>query len=363
MAKLKSVTVRGYKSIRALENFELRDLNVLIGANGAGKSNFISLFEMLAAIVERQLQIYVQTRDGPDAFLFGTRKRTQQLDAEFYFDRNAYRVSLRPSSERLVFSREETWFHGDYKNDIARPLGSGHEEARIAEVSGSGDRMARDYVYPAIRSWRVYHFHDTSRLAAMRNPREVRDNLRLKDDAANLAPFLRMLNARHPTEYKRIEKAVRQVAPFFGGFVHRESPGERVELEWFEANDRDTPRSPRQFSDGTLRFICLATLLLQPRSLLPDTILIDEPELGLHPFALNVLGELLRDASDRAQVIASTQSSDLLAQLEPEDVVVVDRAEGASTFRRLDRPDLAGWLEDFSLSDLWKSNVIGGRPA
>lgn len=358
MPQLKRLTVRGFKSIRSLEDFELRGLNVLIGANGAGKSNFISLFRMLAELAERRLQLFVQEQDGPDAILCGTRKRTSQIDAEFYFARNGYRISLKPSGERLIFSREETWFGGDIV-DSAHSLGSGQDEAHLPEVQ---DDTFAPYVRPAIAGWRVYHFHDTSASAPVRQAQPVRDNLRLKPDAGNLAPFLRHLRERHPEHFQRVVDTVRMAAPFFGDFVYRKDPGERMELEWVEADDPDTVRGPRQLSDGTLRFICLATLLLQPAHLQPDTILIDEPELGLHPYALAVLGALLRQASDARQLIVSTQSVELVNELVPEDVVVVSRKDGGSVFERLEPERLRDWLEDYALGELWKMNVLGGRP-
>jgi predicted ATPase len=358
MAKLSSVTVRGYKSIRALEDFKLRNLNVLIGANGAGKSNFISLFQMLAALVEKRLQLYIQEHDGPDAILYKTRKRTPQLDAEFYFNRNGYRITLKPSGERLIFAREETWFSGDIV-DKPHFLGSGHDEAHLPNVKG--DTFA-PYVRPAIAGWRVYHFHDTTTGAAVRQAQPVRDNLRLKADASNLASFLRFLRERHTTHYERIVEVVRLAAPFFGDFVYRDEPGERIELEWFELSDPDTPLGPRQLSDGTLRFICLATLLLQPSNLQPSTILIDEPELGLHPYALTLLGGLFRQASEKLQLIVSTQSVELVNDLTPQDVIVVSHKEGGSLFERLDEDRLKDWLQDYALGELWKMNVIGGRP-
>jgi predicted ATPase len=359
MAALTKLTVRGFKSIRTLEDFELRNLNVLIGANGAGKSNFISLFQMLAALMDGRLQLWVQEHDGPDALLFGTRKRTQQLDAEFLFGRNGYDISFRPAGGRLIFAREETWFYGDVGNAVYRH-GSGHGEARLPD--DKEDTFA-GYVRPAIKSWRVYHFHDTSSSAPMRQAQPVRDNLRLKPDAGNIAPFLRMLFEDYPDSYDRIVGTIRMIVPFFGNFVHRDEPGERVEPEWFERDDPDTPFGPRQLSDGTLRFICLATLLLQPRTFQPDTILIDEPELGLHPYALTVLAGLLRQASERCQLIVSTQSVELINQLTPEDIVVVDRRDDGSTFARLDAEQLSDWIEDYALGEMWKMNVLGGRPA
>jgi predicted ATPase len=358
MAKLDTITIRGYKSIRALEKFKLRNLNVLIGANGAGKSNFISVFQMLAALVDKRLQLYVQEHDGPDALLYRTRKRTPQLDAEFYFNRNGYRVTLKPSGERLIFAREETWFSGDF-TDSFHQLGSGQNEALLPDVRE--DTFA-PYVRPAIASWRVYHFHDTSTGAAVRQAQAVRDNLRLKPDASNLASFLRFLRENHEEHYKRIVDVVRLAAPFFGDFVYRQKTNERIELEWFEVTDPDTPLGPRQLSDGTLRFICLATLLLQPTLLQPATILIDEPELGLHPYALALLVSLLKRAAESRQLIVSTQSVELVNDLTPQDMIVVSNKDGESVFERLDGEPLKQWLEDYALGELWKMNVIGGRP-
>jgi predicted ATPase len=346
MPQLDRITVRGYKSIRALESFELRRMNVLIGANGAGKSNFISVFRLLAEVFEQRLQLFVQQQDGPDALLFGTRKRTEQLEVELHFARNGYRFALVPAGKRLVFASEETYFRGDFVHTWPS-LGSGHEESRLPESDTEIARHVRD----GLVSRQIYHFHDTSTTSPLRQKQAMRENLLLKPDASNLAPFLHHLRGRDPERYRRILEVVRRVAPFFGDFVHREDPGEQIELEWYQADDPDTVLGPRQLSDGTLRFICLATLLV-PRSgpLLqrgePATILIDEPELGLHPFALSVLAALMRQASERRQLIVSTQSVELVNEFAPEDVVVVSRRDGASELERLDAERLREWLED-----------------
>lgn len=360
VSHLEKLTVRGFKSIRELENLKLTNLNVLIGANGAGKSNFISLFRMLAEMLDQRLQFYVKSEDGPDAILHGGRKRTPQMEVRLYFGRNGYHFALAAAGSQLIFASEHTYFSGDNAN--RRPsLGSGHAEAKLPSIEDPNDRIAW-HTLEGLRDWRVYHFHDTSALAPVRNAQPLRDNLRLKPDASNLAPFLRMLKEKSPENYTTIIETIRMVAPFFGDFIHREDPGERIELEWREVDDPDTPRGPRQLSDGTLRFICLATLLLQPRRLQAETILIDEPELGLHPYALVVLGSLLQQASEKKQLIVSTQSVELVNQLAPGDVIVTERQEGASVFHRLDAEHLSEWLEEYSLGELWKMNVVGGRP-
>lgn len=362
--KLKTVTLRGYKSIAKLENFELRKLNVLIGANGAGKSNFIGIFKLLAALAEGNLQTFVQKQGGPDALLHGGRKRTQQMDVEIYFEPgyqciiNGYRISLTPTADnRLIFSREQTWIDGNYTAK-AISLGTAHDEAKLRD----DQQAVSKYVRPAMQSWRQYHFHDTGDSAAVKRPHGSNDNLRLKPAADNLAAYLASLNKTYPDAYQRVVDTIKLAAPFFGGFVIRDPLPENIELEWFEQTDPDTPYKAHMLSDGTLRFICLTTLLMQPMHLLPDTVLIDEPELGLHPYAINLLADMLKQVAETKQVIVATQSVELLNAFEPQDVVVVERESGATVLKRLDSAELNDWLEDYNLGDLWKRNVLGGRP-
>ena len=375
MARIERLTVTGFKSIRVLQDFELRGLNVLVGANGAGKSNLLSLFRMIEQLSVKRLQLFVGEEGGPETLLFGGRRRTPDLSADLVFDggRCRYRFSLEPvAGDVMAFAREwvlpgvAEFLKYVAPGTVPTPTGGtewagGHHEARVADCP-AGDFAS--YVLPEMQRWRVFHFQDTSRIAKVRQSSAVRDNLRLKEDAGNLAPFLRHLRERHPANYRRVIDAVRIAAPFFGDFVYRENldMDDRMELEWFHTSDRDTVLGPQHISDGTLRFVGLTTLLLQPAELQPSLILIDEPELGQHPAALTVLAEMLRTASDERQVVVATQSADLVSELDPEVVVVVDRKDGASTFRRLDGDDLRDWLKDYSLGDLWKMNVFGGRP-
>lgn len=360
MSSVRSLSIAGYKSIRELRDFELRDLNVLIGANGAGKSNFINLFRMLAEMYEQNLQVYVQTQGGPDALLHFGRETTEKLHAEFYFANNGYGFDLVPTTDnRLIFEREISRFSGvRYPGTRSTVLGKGHEESKL--------KIANDqyspYVREAIGNWRVYHFHDTGEKARVKQRHAANDNLRLKPDAANLAAYLRRLHQEYPAYYQRIVDAIRLVAPYFDDFIQRPGEPEFVELEWRQRGKPDTPLRANLLSDGTLRFICLATLLLQPEALLPDTILIDEPELGLHPYAISVLADIFRQVSEQRQLIVSTQSVELVNELTPEDVIVVDQEGDASTFRRYSNEELSGWLEEYSLGEVWKRNILGGRP-
>ncbi len=367
---IKKLTIKGFKSIRSLKSFEIRPLNVLIGANGSGKSNFVSFFSLLRAMVDQALQLNVETGGGADAILHQGPKKTKRIVGKVYFGANGYEFSLLPTADnRLVFGEETVYFAGDYGKS-REGFGKGHTEAKLKNRKDDQSHFGRglgipSYVFNALSSWMVYHFHDTSDSAAMRRMVTTRDYEELRADAGNIAAFL--LNLRdhrdHVKQYELIRDSVRLVAPFFDDFKLRpeaKGNGDQVSLEWTQRGS-NYPFQPYQLSDGTLRFICLATALLQPRP--PSTILLDEPELGLHPYALNVLADLLKQAAGRTQVIVSTQSAPLLDYFEPEDIIVVDRKDGASEFRRLEAEQLSEWLKDYSLGELWQKNVFEGGPA
>jgi predicted ATPase len=236
---------------------------------------------------------------------------------------------------------------------------SGHFESQ-ADQHKTG---IKQYTLPIMRRWRVYHFHDTSESAKVKQIHRINDNDYLREDGSNLAAFLFRVQKNHPSHYKRIIRTIRMVAPYFGDFYLRATPDNQdsIQLEWTE-KDHDIPFKASELSDGTLRFILLATVLLQPEEFMPSAIIVDEPELGLHPYAINVLAELIKSASHEHQLIISTQSVELVNQFDAEDLIVVDKQGGSSTFKRLETASLSEWLEDYSLGDLWKKNLLGGRP-
>jgi predicted ATPase len=197
----------------------------------------------------------------------------------------------------------------------------------------------------------------------MRKTAKVDDNRFLKPDGSNLAAFLYLLEERHVTSYDFIVRTVQRVAPFFDQFLlePRGLDSTDIKLEWRHKKS-DQYFDASSLSDGTLRFIALSTLFLQPEEFRPSVILVDEPELGLPPCALEVLAALIRQASVTTQVIVSTQSSLLLDHFQPEDILVADRVDGGTQLKRLASEPLAKWLEDYSLGQLWEKNEIGGRP-
>ncbi len=363
---LHSLHIQGFKSIRD-QSLELSPLNVFIGGNGAGKSNLIGIFHLLNRIAGRELAIYTGQSGGANSILHFGRKRTGKLSVELVFrefrHENTYEFTLRPTDEDGFLFESEVTYYRDMQRypDPHRPYSgenwSGHSEARVVE---STDRVAQ-HVRRSLESYRIYHFHDTSPSAPPKQTCDVADNRYLRPDASNLAAFLFWLHEKHPDYYQNIEDTIRQVAPFFKGF--KLAPAllnpEKIRLEWAEKGS-DTYFSASALSDGTLRFVCLATLLLQPN--LPSVVLIDEPELGLHPAAIQVLAGMLQSASTRTQLLVATQSVTLINQFKPEQVWVVDRKDGESLFKHLKEADMASWLEDYSLGELWEKNILGGRP-
>lgn len=357
--QITKICIDGFKSIKHCE-LELNMINVLIGSNGAGKSNFISLFKMLQSMIDGELQLYVAKHGGSNAFLFSGSKKTEKISIKFYFGANGYEFDLIPTvGNQFLFEGE--WFYWETSGN--KLVAKGHAESLWNK--GTGTRIDQ-FVKPILsnQKWRVYHFHDTSDTALVKQMCGINDNQELAVDARNLAAFLYRLKMKEEGCYRRIVSTIKMVAPFFSDFVLRPNPlnESQIILEWKDINS-EVPFLGAQLSDGTLRFICLATLLLQPRELMPETILIDEPELGLHPYAISLLAALIKKASVEKQIIISTQSVELVNEFSANDIIVVNHHDDHSEFERLDADKLQTWLEDdYTLGDLWKSNIIGGRP-
>jgi len=360
MRTLNSITIRGYKSIRELDRLILSQLNILIGANGAGKSNFISLFKLLNQLVSKRLQVFVAQSGGANSLMHHGRKATNEIQINLGFADNGYEVKLEPTvNDNLIISDEQCRYFNPIGKRYNIHLGRGTKETTLDEAAKT--KPIAEYVFNDLSDWKVYHFHDTSDGASVKRTGDINDNAILRPDAENLAAFLYLLKTNHQAHYERIVDTIRLAAPFFDDFILRPRPDNpnKIRLEWSELGV-DTYLDASSLSDGTLRFICLATLLLQPN--LPTVVLIDEPELGLHPSAIVLLTEMLRSAAVRSQVIVSTQSVPLVNQVSPEDVIVVEREDNQSVFRRLNFLDLEEWLEEYSLGELWEKNVLGGRP-
>ncbi|MCV6614961.1 MAG: AAA family ATPase [Cellvibrionaceae bacterium] len=362
---INNLTIQGFKSIEDLRKLRLDSLNILIGANGVGKSNFVSYFSMLSEMIAERLQVWTSKQGGADRVLSYGIKETNVFSSYVEFGINGYKFDLEPTVDGgFTFAREALFFDGPFYGKDWTELGAGHSEAKLKDKYEQGyNGGVADYCYSSISSWRVYHFHDTSITAGVKRLGELHDNKYLRSDASNLAAFLYSLKRDNKEAYDKIVKTIRLAIPFFDDFVldpkKLASEEEQIRLLW-KQKDSDYALWPSQLSDGSIRFICLVTALLQPKP--PSTIIIDEPELGLHPYAISLLAGLLRSASKRMQVIVSTQSAPLVDEFSIDDLIVVEREKGATVFKRLSEDDFVNWLNDYTVSELWQKNILGGRP-
>jgi len=282
---------------------------------------------------------------------------------ETIFGQNGYRFTIKPgANEESFVIADEASFCEREKSEWREYGDSGNANSLFVREANNDHRYSyKDLsVYSAICSWKIYHFHDTSEDAPMRHAEIVQDNETLRTDAANIAPFLLRMREENTSIYRDILNTCRIVVPYLDDFLLKPiqyGPAKKVSLSW-KTKASDYPMQPYHLSDGSIRFICLAAALLQPDP--PSTIIIDEPELGLHPEAISLLGELMKNAATRSQLIIATQSPLLLDQFSLADVVIVSRRDGQSVFERLNREDYNVWLEDYSVGELWAKNVIRG---
>lgn len=366
MVELDEITIEGFKSIGSIPELKLTAINVLIGANGSGKSNFIEAFSFLNAIREGHLQEYVVKAGGADRILFFGSKETDSISIKISFKGgvNKYEISLRRTEDDELIPMNETVYFWE-KKTYAKPYSDSLPRiGKEAGISAGDVRRIPKYVRDHLGSWRLYHFHDTSTTSPMKKTQDINDNRFLRPDGSNLASYLYYLREKHEVSYKLITSVVQNVAPFFDDFIlkpQRLNP-EKILLEWRHKGS-DAYFSASSLSDGTLRFMTLVTLFLQPDSQLPKAILLDEPELGLHPYAVTMLASLIKQVSTKSQVIAATQSTLLLDHFQPEDVLVADLVDGSTQIKRLEDEELGTWLQDYSLGQLWEKNQFGGRPA
>ncbi len=364
---LDHITIRGFKSIKSIEKLPLSAINILVGANGSGKSNFIGALSFLHEVREGRLQDYVRRSGGAEQVLHFGSKNTQQIQFHVSFGHgvNQYELDLKPAQDDSLFVSGEFGYFWD-RSKYTEPLREGilpAEGGREAGISSPDVKRIAGWVRQRLGIFRLYHVHDTSTSSPMRKTSQVNDNHYLRPDGANLGAFLFLLEKKHQSEYQLIRRAVQAVAPFFDDFSLKPDPlnEDSIRIAW-KHKDSNQYFGAASLSDGTLRFVALATLFLQPEKYRPAAIVIDEPELGLHPAAIAMLAALVKQASVQTQVILSTQSALLLDHFQPEDILVADRVGNATQLNRIDSSRLSEWLEDYSLGQLWEKNELGGRP-
>lgn len=363
--KLKSFTIRGYKTIKAIENFEPQPINILIGPNGAGKSNFISFFKFLSWMLnsDGKLQEHVAYLGGANDILHDGADITKSIDAEISIETknglNEYKFSLMfAKPDNLVFKEEKYRFikSGFIGEANWSSCGVGHQEAKLPQI----ETATPTTILNLLRKLIVYQFHNTSDTAPMRLKWSQADGRWLKQNGENLGSFLFRIQNEDKPYYTRIVKYIRLVLPFFDDFDLYPEFGQ-ILLRWKEKGTNKVFNAG-QASDGMLRTIALISLLAQNSKDLPAVLFLDEPELGLHPSAIDAVAGLIKAASSHCQVFVATQSINLVNNFELEDLVVIDRKGRSSEYQRPDSESFQSYLEEFSTGQIWEKNIIGGRP-
>jgi predicted ATPase len=363
--KLKSFSIKGYKTIKEIKDFAPNPINILIGPNGAGKSNFISFFKFLSWMLnsDGKLQEYVSYLGGANDVLHDGADVTKSIDAHIQIETsqgiNEYKFSLMfAKPDKLVFKEEKYRFINKSLDGETSwsTYGVGHEEAKLPEQ----DNKTAKTILNLLRKLIVYQFHNTSDTAPMRLKWSVADGRWLKQNGENLGSFLFRLQREQQAYYTRIIKYIRLVLPFFDDFEFYEEFNQ-VLLRWKEKGTTKVFNGG-QASDGMLRTIALISLLAQPPKDLPAVLFLDEPELGLHPSAIDMLAGLIKTASSYCQVFVATQSISLVNNFELEDIVVIDRKGRNSEYHRPDQENLQAYLEEYSTGQMWDKNILGGRP-
>lgn len=355
MPSLNHITIRGFKSLKNVEHLELKALNVLVGANGAGKSNLIEVLRMIYFMMKSGgLRGYVG--GSADAYFHGGRKNVSRIEVRLELEDYGYDFDLTPTDDDFLLIENETVRSHDGK--VIKRYYSGTFDAQIANDYSN---VAATSLRAAIKDWHIYHFHETGRLAGMRRFCFVEDHERLHEDGSNIAAMLYRLSWQEKATYEHIRQTIQLVFPFFEDFVLQVEREDNIRLNWRQKGLSDTIMRPYQLSDGAMRFICLTTALLLPHD--HATIILDEPELGLHPEAIHILAELIKAAAIDNQVIVATQSALLLDQFSLKDIITVTRQDEATSFNRLNEKDFSHWLKEYTLGELWVKNVIEGGTA
>jgi len=379
---IKSVEIQNFKSIKDSGKIELGNINVLVGANSSGKSNFIEFFNFLKNIADEKLHIYIVKNNIDNVLHFG-RKKSNYLSAKILFHNDKeiydakkivkdvvlenngieyeYSFSLTlNNNNKLVFAEEK----GAIKKEniyTSYSIESAEEKTKETSLRNAKDIYQKN-ILAYIHLSTIYHFNDTSMTSNLKTPSIIGKNKPfLDEDGRDIALFLYNFSKDYPKKFKVLEKIINSISPSFKKFylVPDEVTGE-IYLQWIENDINSTIFPASCLSDGTLRFICLAALLMHP--IKPMTIILDEPELGLHPFAIEKLGAMIDVASEDSQIILSTQSAELIGQFSANDIIVVERKDNETIFKRQSKKDLENWIKDYSMGEIWCSNIIGGNP-
>ncbi len=375
---LSQVHVKGFRSLRDTTLELSSEVTVLAGANGSGKSNVLRALELIGQLpagniqetllrwggFSQQLHVAPKEMDNANHIEIELWEKPRQVIRGVVQNGYAVRLDEAANDESLLKEKFYYWDKASHSEPFNPDWGRGRKESRLTSPDLPFDDVTHEnrvrmYVRPLIEGLQAFHFDDTSLNAPPLTSTLVSDNVELADDASNIAAILLHLRETERDAYDSIVWAVRGVAPFFDDFVLR-PVGDNVQLRWKQKGARQVLPG-NALSSGTLRYLCLSVLLNQPQ--LPQTIVLDEPELGLHPLAISHFVELLRSSARGRRIVVATQSVTMLNQFSIDEVVIASRQAGATELHRPDASEYEDWLEDYTLGQLWETNVLdGGYP-
>ncbi|HUJ49464.1 MAG TPA: AAA family ATPase [Bryobacteraceae bacterium] len=369
---IRSLKLRNILSFREPPPLELRPLNILIGPNASGKSNLIDSVGLLQALPGSAGQ-YINDRGGAYNWIWRGRKRGKgeaSIDCRLDLDRKplVYEIAFAAVEQTFAIQRESlagpkrSYLKRQGNNVEILPGSPGIVVLAAAESILSAYRNPSDPtpITAAARALNGIRFYrgfqtgvrDDARIGASSSG----PKLPLEPDGSNLAVALHQLDFHGGL--KHVKRQLSRLSTRFSD-IKVAFEGARTQLYLEERGLGKI--SAIRLSDGTLRFLCLMAILLDPDP--APLVCIEEPEIGLHPEALALVGDALREASKRMQLVVTTHSDALVDRFtdEPEDIVVCERDFDESTsFRRLSGKQLKGWLKEYTLGDLWRRGEIGG---
>lgn len=391
---IKSFYVEGFRSLKDV-TVKLKPLNILIGPNAGGKSNFISAMELFHDAVSGNLNDSIikkhggmipilwnnETNDIKFTSITRTYRRAKISKSNKKFIRHDYEVEylfrirqignsgnyiikeeklsssdisdiLRNLLKREIFSRVQFFEDGVI---LLEPL-----ETAISQLSSDKKGGFSDEFVFFCEGWKFYYDMKSGSDSECRKSTVARSEKQLEANGDNLIAVLHTLYTGNKTFRKQLNETL--AAAFEGDFDELTFPPAedgRVYMRW-RAKSLKRELSPADLSDGTIRFLMLAAILLNPDP--PPLVCIDEPELGLHPSMLHIIAEMMKDATNRTQLVVSTHSPQLVSEFtdDPESVLVVEKKDGATTMERLEKKKLAKWLKEYTLGRLWLDGEIGG---
>lgn len=381
MSKFNHIHIEGYRRLFSVP-LEMRDLTVMIGANGVGKTSFLDVFSLLSASARGQLLEKI----GGSLESLLTRSKAQYLSISLEMGvpghapikyllkltptrGSSYEISLETltqqndplasSPQKYIESRSLNIKYFNVQTRFLEPPNWEHNsfETSLSQVPKMYQQS--ENLRKQLASCTFYAALDVSSRSPVRLPQEMRPAKLPGAQGEDLVSSLYDLRETDPDRFEMVEDTLSAAFPDFEKLSFPPVAAGKLSLTWKDKNF-SKPIYVHELSEGTLRFLWLVTLL-QSRELTALT-LIDEPEVSLHPELLRLLADLMRDAAKRTQLIIATHSDRLIRFLKPEEVLICDAEDGLMTATWADKLDLEKWLADYSMDEIWAMNLMGGRP-